>query len=58
VDLYEKAILVTSCGGPYGSERLGLPHFLDNKLPDSGEVVSLTHQMIFTPKKIYDTHFC
>jgi hypothetical protein len=33
-----KAIPVTGSGGPYGCERSRLPHFLDNRLTDGGEV--------------------
>jgi hypothetical protein len=35
-----------------------LPHFLDSRLTDGGEVVSPTHQPPFTPRKIPGTHFC
>jgi hypothetical protein len=35
-----KAIPVTRRGGPYGCETSRLPHFLDNRLTESGEVVS------------------
>jgi hypothetical protein len=35
-----------------------LPHFLDNRLTDGGEAVSLTHLSPFTPRKIPGTHFC
>jgi hypothetical protein len=44
-----KAIPVTGHGGPQGCEMLRLPHFLDNWLTDGGEVVSLMHQLPFTP---------
>jgi hypothetical protein len=53
-----KAIRVTGREGPYGSETSRLPHFLDNRLTDSGEVVSLTRRPPFTPRKIPGTHFC
>jgi hypothetical protein len=33
-----KAIAVTGRGGPYGSVTSRLPHFLDNRLTDGGEV--------------------
>jgi hypothetical protein len=33
-------------------------HFLDNRLTDGGEGVSLTHRPPFTSKKIPGTHFC
>jgi hypothetical protein len=37
-----KAITETGCGGPLGCETLRVPHFLDNRLTDGGEAVSLT----------------
>jgi hypothetical protein len=37
-----KAIPVTGRGGPQVSETSSLPHILDNRLTDGGEVVSLT----------------
>jgi hypothetical protein len=45
------AIHVIGCGGPWGCEMLGLPHFLDNVLADGDETVSLTlhgNIMLFT----------
>jgi hypothetical protein len=53
-----KAIPVTDRGGAYGCELLRLPHFLDNRLTDGGEVVSLTRWPPFTARKIPGTHFC
>jgi hypothetical protein len=53
-----KAVPVTDRGGPYGCETSRLPYFLDNRLSDGGEVVSLTRQPPFTPRKIPGTHFC
>jgi hypothetical protein len=44
-----KAIPVTGRGGPYGSETSRLPHFLDNRLTDNSETVSLTSRPPFTP---------
>jgi hypothetical protein len=38
------AIPVTGRGGPYGCETSRLPHFLDNRLTDDGEVNSLTRR--------------
>jgi hypothetical protein len=32
-------------------ETFRLPHFLDSWLTDGGEIVSLTHQLPFTPKE-------
>jgi hypothetical protein len=46
-----KAIPVTGRGGPYGCETSRLPHFLDSRLTDGGEVVSLTRQSPFTHRK-------
>jgi hypothetical protein len=36
-----KAIPVTGRGGPQGCEMSSLPHFLESRLTDGGEVVSL-----------------
>jgi hypothetical protein len=47
-----KAIPVTGCGGPEGCEKSRLPHFLDNRLSDGGEIVRLTRRPPFTPRKI------
>jgi hypothetical protein len=46
-----KAIPVTGHEGPYGSETLRLPHFLDSWLTDGSEVVSPTHWPPFTPQE-------
>jgi hypothetical protein len=42
---------VTGRGGAQGCETSRLPHFLDSRLTDGGEVVSLTRRPPFTPKK-------
>jgi hypothetical protein len=39
-----KPIHVRNCGGIQGCETSRLPHFLDNRLTDGGEVVSLTRR--------------
>jgi hypothetical protein len=39
-----KAIPVTGRGGPEGCDTSRLPHLLDNRLTDGGEVVSLTRR--------------
>jgi hypothetical protein len=52
-----KAIPVTGCGGPYDCETSRLTHFVDNRLTDGGEIVSLTRRPPFTPTKIPGTHF-
>jgi hypothetical protein len=49
-----KAIPGTDRGGQYGCETSGFPHFLDNRLTDGGEFISLSHQ----PSKVPGTHFC
>jgi hypothetical protein len=53
-----KAIPVTGHGGLQGCETSRPPHFLDNRLTDGGEVVSLSHLPAFTPRKIPGTNFC
>jgi hypothetical protein len=53
-----KANPVIGRGGPSGCETLRIPHFLDNRLTDGSEVVSLTQRPPFTPKKIPGTHSC
>jgi hypothetical protein len=54
---YVKATPVTDHEDPYGCGRSRIPHFLDNRLTDGGEVVSLTRRPSFTPRKIPGTHF-
>jgi hypothetical protein len=46
-----KAIPVTGRGGPQGCETSRLPHFLDNRLTDGAEVVSLTRRPPFSPQE-------
>jgi hypothetical protein len=50
----------TGRGFPNGCETSRIPHFLDNWLKDSGEVLRFTRRPHFTPppRKIPDTHFC
>jgi hypothetical protein len=57
-DIKGKAVPVTGRSGPWVYETLRLPHFLENRLTDGGEIVSLTRQRPFTPKNIPSTHFC
>jgi hypothetical protein len=52
-----KAIRLTGRGGSYGSEAPRHPHFLDSRLTDGGEVVSLTRRSPFTTRNIPGTHF-
>jgi hypothetical protein len=49
IDKKGKAIPVTVHGGPQGCDTSKFPHFLDNRLTDGGEVVSLTRLLHFTP---------
>jgi hypothetical protein len=53
-----KTIPVTGREGPKGCETSGFTHFLENRLTDGGEVVSITRRPPFTPRKIHGTHFC
>jgi hypothetical protein len=53
-----KVIPVTGHGDPYGCETSRLPHLLDNRLTDGGEVVSLTRRPPFSPKKFPGAHLC
>jgi hypothetical protein len=46
-----KAIPVTGCEGPSGCETSRLPHFLDNRLTEGGEVVSLTLRQLIIPQE-------
>jgi hypothetical protein len=46
-----KAIPITGHGEPESCETSRLPHFLDNRLTDDGEVVNLTRRPPFTPKE-------
>jgi hypothetical protein len=39
------------------NETSRFAHYLDNRLTDGGEVVSLTRRQSFTPRKIAGTHF-
>jgi hypothetical protein len=52
-----KAIPVTGHEGPWGCETSRLPHFVDSRITDGGEVISLTHRPPLTPRKIPGTHF-
>jgi hypothetical protein len=44
-------VLATGRGGPSGCERSRLPHLLENRLTDGGEVDSLTRRptALYTP---------
>jgi hypothetical protein len=46
-----KAIPVTDRGGPEGCEWSRLPHFLESRLTDDGDVVNLTRRTPFTPQE-------
>jgi hypothetical protein len=53
-----KDITVTGREGPYGCETSKPPHFLDNRLTDGCEVVSLTRRPPFTARTSPAIHFC
>jgi hypothetical protein len=46
-----KAIAVTGRGGSKGCETSRLPHFLDNRVTDGGEVVSYMRRPPFHPQE-------
>jgi hypothetical protein len=46
-----RTIPVTCRGGPYGCEKSRLPHFLDSRFTNGGEVVSLTRRSPFNPQE-------
>jgi hypothetical protein len=46
-----KAISVLGRRGPYGCKTSSLLHFLDSRLTDGGEVVSLMHRTPATPPR-------
>jgi hypothetical protein len=48
-----KKVKVPGREDPYGCETLRLPHYLDNRLTDGGNVVSFTRRQLFTPQKNY-----
>jgi hypothetical protein len=48
-----KDIPIPGHGGPYGCERLRLPHYLDKQLIDGGKVVSPMRWSHFTPRFLY-----
>jgi hypothetical protein len=53
-----KAIPVTGRRVSWGYETLSFPHFLENRLTDSGKFIRPTRRPPFTPRKIPGTHFC
>jgi hypothetical protein len=53
VEEYSKTILVTGRGGLQGFEILRIPHCLDNRITNGGEVVSLKRRPRFTPRTIF-----
>jgi hypothetical protein len=53
-----KAVPVTGCGSPKGCKTWRLPHSVDNRSTDGGEVVSLGLRPRFNTRKIPRTHFC
>jgi hypothetical protein len=55
--ILKKVIPVTGRGDPEGCETSRHPHFLDNRLTEGAEVVSLTRQPHFALRKILGIHF-
>jgi hypothetical protein len=53
-----KAIPVTGRGDTQGFETSRLPHFVESRLTDGGEIVSLKRRPPFTSRKIRGTNFC
>jgi hypothetical protein len=53
-----KAIPLTGRGDSHGFETSKLSHFLDNRLTDGSEGVSLTRKPSLTLRKSPGTHFC
>jgi hypothetical protein len=43
------------CGDQYGLEVFRIPHYLDKRLTDTDEVVSLVHRTLSTPKNKFLT---
>jgi hypothetical protein len=52
-NLNSKAIAVTDPGGVLGCKTSRIPHFLDNRLIDGGEVVIMTRRPRFIHRKIF-----
>jgi hypothetical protein len=53
-----KDIPISDRRGLYGCETSMIPHFIDNRFRDGGEVVILKRRQRFLPRKIPGTHFC
>jgi hypothetical protein len=51
-----KAILVTGPGEPLGCNTSRIPLFLDSRLTDGGEAISLTRRPSFASRKVPGTH--
>jgi hypothetical protein len=48
-----KAIPVTGRGGLHGCGMLRIPHFLDNRFTDGGEVVNIARPPRFTQETLF-----
>jgi hypothetical protein len=53
-----KVVPVAGREGPQSCEMSRLPYFLDNRLTDGGEVVSLTRTPLFYHQMIPGAYFC
>jgi hypothetical protein len=53
-----KDILVEGRGSPYSCAKSRLPHFLEIRLTDGGDVVSPMHRKLHIVSRHSGTHFC
>jgi hypothetical protein len=53
-----EAIALTCRGGPHGCDTLKNHHFLDNRLTDGNESVSITRRPRFSSSNIRGSNFC
>jgi hypothetical protein len=52
-----KVVPVTCREIPQDCDKLRLLHYVDNRLTDGGEIVSLTRRPTFIPRNLLGTHF-
>jgi hypothetical protein len=56
--LLQPVFVVTGLGNPKFCETSRIPHCIDNRIAEGGEVVSLTLRSPFTPRKSPGTNLC